>query len=358
MAQAAAMTIQVELFGLAQLACGRRQFPCEVPSDATLADIVVALAACCPALVGLAIRRDLSGLYESYVLNVNGLQFIAQEPVHLQPGILCCCFQARLEGKTMYGYHGSSLCVDLTTRRVWWEALSEQVLRRFIGGTGLGTYLLYRHCPPGVEPFAPANPLIFVTSPLVGSRLTMSSKFAVLTKSPLTGCIGDVLSSSLMATELKKTGCDALVITGKSPFPCLLSIDDGGVRFLDATPYLGLSTSATERAIKERLGQRTRIACIGPAGERLVRFASITNDGGRQAARTGPGAVMGSKYLKAIAVRGTQVVPIWNAAALERSENLHQSPLRMSMRLSAQEGFDSRLLSLEGCTHDLCFSRV
>lgn len=216
----------------------------------------------------------------------------------------------------MYGYHGKALCIDLTSQQVWWESLRAEVLRRFIGGTGLGTYLLYRHCPPGVEPFAPANPLIFVGSPLVGSRLTTSSKFAVLTKSPLTGCIGDSLSSSFLATELKKTGCDALIITGKSPFPCLLSINDGHVDFLDATSYLGLSTMATEHRIKERLGQHTRIACIGPAGERLVRYASITNDGGRQAARTGPGAVMGSKNLKALAVRGTQVPPVWNAAAL------------------------------------------
>ena len=92
-----------------------------------------------------------------------------------------------------------------------------------------------------------------------------------------------------MATELKKTGCDALILTGRSPFPCLLVINDGVVEFLDATPYLGLSTTATEHEIKAHLGHRTRVACIGPAGERLVRYASITNDGGRQAARTALG---------------------------------------------------------------------
>lgn len=160
------------------------------------------------------------------------------------------------------------------------------------------------------------NPLIFVTSPLVGSKLTTSSKFAVLAKSPLTGFIGDSLSSSFMATELKKAGCDALIITGRSEHPCLLSIDDGEVEFLDATDLLGKSTLDTERAVKERLGYRRRVACIGPAGENLVRFASITNDGGRQAARTGPGAVMGSKNLKAIAVKGTQAVPVYEYEAL------------------------------------------
>ena len=216
----------------------------------------------------------------------------------------------------MYGYNGRALLIDLTRRKSHWQTLDPDVLRRFIGGSGLGAYLLYTHCPPGIEPFDPANPLIFVTSPLVGSRLTTSSKFAVLAKSPLTGFIGDSLSSSFMATELKKTGCDALIITGKSDSPCLLSIDDGEVDFLDARDLMGLSTLDTERAVKQRLGHRTRVACIGLAGENLVRFASITNDGGRQAARTGPGAVMGSKNLKAIAVRGTQSVPVHDNDAL------------------------------------------
>ena len=216
----------------------------------------------------------------------------------------------------MFGYHRKILIVDLTNRQSWSEPLDESVLRRFIGGIGLGTYLLYRHCPPGIDPLEASNPLIFVTSPLVGSRLTTSSKFAVVTKSPLTGFIGDSLSSSFMATELKKTGCDALVVTGRADSPTLLHINEGEVEYLDATDLLGLTTSETERAVKDRLGQRTRVACIGPAGERLVRFASISNDGGRHAGRTGPGTVMGSKNLKAIAVRGTNSVPVHAPEAL------------------------------------------
>ena len=215
-----------------------------------------------------------------------------------------------------YGYNGSALIVDLGLRESRRMPLDEDVLRRFIGGTGLGAYLLYKHCPPAVKPLAPENPLIFVCSPLVGSRLTTSSKFAVLTKSPLTGFIGDSLSSSFMSTELKNAGMDALIITGKSASPCLLSINDGEVEYLNASDLLGMTTSETERAVKERLGRRTRVACIGPAGENLVRFASVTNDGGRQAARTGPGAVMGAKNLKAIAVRGTQAVAVQDYDAL------------------------------------------
>ena len=216
----------------------------------------------------------------------------------------------------MHGYHGRVMLVDLSTQSVRWQPLDQDVLLNFIGGTGLGTYLLYEHCPPGVGALDPANPLIFVTSPLVGSRLTTSSKFAVLAKSPLTGFIGDSLSSSFLATELKKTGSDALVITGKSPFPTLLSINDDAVEFLDASELLGLTTSETENAVKDRMGRGTRVACIGPAGERLVRFASISNDGGRQAGRTGPGAVMGSKGLKAIALRGSNPVAVSDPDAL------------------------------------------
>ncbi len=217
----------------------------------------------------------------------------------------------------MFGYHGRALVVDLTARTSRWEPLSRDTLQAFIGGVGLGAFLLYRHCRPRTDPFDPANPLIFACAPLVGSRLTTSSKFAVVTRSPLTGFIGDSLSSSFMATELKKTGCDALVITGRSESPTLLHIDDGEVEFLDGGDLWGLTTSETEEVVKLRLGRRTRVACIGPAGERLVRFASISNDGGRHAGRTGPGAVMGSKNLKAIAVHGTKSVPVRDPEGLE-----------------------------------------
>ena len=211
----------------------------------------------------------------------------------------------------MYGYHGKALVVDLTHRTHRWDPIPEDALRSFIGGIGLGTYLLWKYCPQGADPLGLDNPLIFVGSPLVGSRLTTSSKFAVLTKSPLTGFIGDSLSSSFLATELKKTCGDALIVTGKSNSPVLLFVQEGQPQFLDARELLGLGTTETERAVKERLGdQRIRVASIGPAGENLVRYASIANDGGRQAGRCGPGAVMGSKGLKAIAFRGTDAPPI------------------------------------------------
>ena len=217
----------------------------------------------------------------------------------------------------MYGYHGTVLIVDLTTQTVLRERLPGSVLRSFIGGTGLASYMLYRHCPPGADPLGPDNPLIFACSPLIGSRLTTSSKFAVAAKSPLTGMIGDSLSSSFLAVELKRTGCDALVITGRSAHPTLLVIEDETVRFDDASDLLGLGTSKTEQSVRDRLGRRFRVACIGPAGENGVRFASIANDGGRQAGRTGTGAVMGSKNLKAIAVRGRNPAPVFDRDQLD-----------------------------------------
>ena len=219
----------------------------------------------------------------------------------------------------MYGYHGKALIVDLASRTHRWDAIPEDVLRSFIGGIGLGTYLLYQYCPAGADPLGPDNPLIFAASPLVGSRLTTSSKFAVMAKSPLTGFIGDSLSSSFLATELKKTCGDALVITGQAATPTLLYIREGHPQFLDASDLSGLGTFDTERVVKERLGDSSvRVACIGPAGENLVRYASIANDGGRQAGRSGPGAVMGSKRLKALALRGNRTVQVAQPEAARR----------------------------------------
>ncbi|MYC29577.1 MAG: aldehyde ferredoxin oxidoreductase family protein [Chloroflexi bacterium] len=218
----------------------------------------------------------------------------------------------------MYGYHGKALVVDLTNRTHRWDAIDTDALREFIGGIGLGTYLLYRYCQAGADPLGPDNPLLFVGSPLVGTRLTTSSKFAVLTKSPLTGFIADSLSSSHLAPELKKCCGDALVIVGQANSPTLLRIEGDAtnpervtVSFEDASTLAGLTATDKELTVKERLGDRRyRVACIGPAGEAQVKFASISNDGGRQAGRCGLGAVMGSKNVLAVALRGYQAVEV------------------------------------------------
>mgnify|MGYP003307436387 FL=1 len=208
----------------------------------------------------------------------------------------------------MYGYNGFVLLVDLNKERWDTISLSQEILRKYIGGTGLAAWLLYQHCPEGIDPYHPDNPLIFCTSPLVGTQLTTSSKFAVATKSPLTGFIGDSMSSSFLATELKATGFDAVVIKGAADKWKFVSVSETGVRFYDGSDLIGLTTSETESHLKSELGEDQRIACIGPAGENLVRYATISNDGGRQAGRTGTGAVMGSKKLKAISFRGSSMV--------------------------------------------------
>lgn len=221
----------------------------------------------------------------------------------------------------MFGYHGRVLVINLSTKTSRWDLLPQKILQKYLGGTGLGAYLLYQYCPPGADPLGEYNPLILVTSPLVGSKITTTSKFAIVTKSPLTGFIGDSISSSYLATELKAAGCDALIITGRSSKPIYIYIDNGDIQFLDAKHLLGNTTIDTERAIKDSFGAKVRVACIGPAGENGVLFASIANDGGRLAGRTGTGAVMGSKNLKAIAVKGSQTVPAYDQAALLPTRN-------------------------------------
>ena len=204
----------------------------------------------------------------------------------------------------MYGFHGRLLQVDLDSGKSSWHDLAESRLRSFLGGTGLGTSLLYDYAPPGVEPFSPANPLIFTSAPLVGTGLTTTAKFGVVTKSPLTGFIGDSLSSSHFALELKRSGLDAVVITGQAASTVYLLISDDNVEIREAEHLRGKSPKETEAAIKSELNSAaTRVAAIGAAGENRVRFATISNEG-RHAGRGGVGAVMGSKNLKAIAVCG------------------------------------------------------
>jgi aldehyde:ferredoxin oxidoreductase len=204
----------------------------------------------------------------------------------------------------MFGYHGRYLHVDVTEGAASWRPLAEDVLRRFLGGVGLGTYLLSREAPPQVDPFAPEAPLLFILSPLVGTPLTTSAKFAVVAKSPLTNRLNDALSSSHFALAAKRAGMDALVITGQCAVPSILIIDDGRVSLESAGELWGLPIGEAEEQLAQRLGPRFQTAIIGPAGENQVRYATISH-AARHAGRGGMGAVMGSKRLKAIAVTGS-----------------------------------------------------
>ncbi|HEY7319676.1 MAG TPA: aldehyde ferredoxin oxidoreductase N-terminal domain-containing protein, partial [Candidatus Binatia bacterium] len=153
----------------------------------------------------------------------------------------------------MHGFHGRLLHVDLSTGKSSWHDLPGLRLRAFLGGIGLGTSLLYEYAPARVEPFSPGNPLILTSAPLVGTGLTTTAKFGVVTKSPLTGFIGDSLSSSHFALELKRAGLDAVVITGQAASAVYLLISDRNVEIHEAGPLRGKSPNETEAAIRAEL---------------------------------------------------------------------------------------------------------
>lgn len=208
-----------------------------------------------------------------------------------------------------FGYHGCYLRIDVTHGRVERVPLADSVLRQFLGGSGLGVRLLLDEGCAHLEPLDPRAPLIFAFSPLVGSPLTTSAKFAVVSKSPLTDRVNDALAGSGFAIAGKSCGCDAIVIVGRAPELSVLVVDDGDVRVEAAADCAGATCQETDARLRSRLDANFRIACIGPAGERGVRYATISHDG-RHAGRGGSGAVMGAKNLKAIAIRGTRR-PAW-----------------------------------------------
>ena len=208
---------------------------------------------------------------------------------------------------TAGGYFGRALVVDAGAGTARTLPLPDELLRAYIGGAGLGAWLMHRLAPPGVDPLAPAAPLAFVFSPLVGTPLTTSAKFAVVAKSPLTGMLNDALSSSQFAIAGKLTGHDAIVVHGACERPSVLLVDAGGARLTDAADLGGLPAAEAETRLRERLGRGWRVAAIGPAGERGVRYATISHDG-RHAGRGGLGAVLGAKRIKAVAVRAATKV--------------------------------------------------
>ena len=222
------------------------------------------------------------------------------------------------------GYFGRALVVDLECGAGEAIPLPEPILRGYVGGAGLGAWLLHRLAPRRVDPLAPAAPLAFVFSPLVGTPLTTSAKFAVVAKSPLTGCLNDALASSHFAISGKLTGHDAIVVRGACEAPSALVVDGDGVRVERADDLWGLAAADAEQRLRDRLGPAYRVAAIGPAGERQVRYATISHDG-RHAGRGGLGAIMGAKRLKAVAVRAaTKVRPADPAGVVAAARALRE----------------------------------
>jgi len=212
----------------------------------------------------------------------------------------------------LLGYAGRILYVDVTTGKTHVESLNEEYAKKYIGGIGLGMRLWLDNAKPGVDAFSPDNPLILTVGPIAGTVWpTAGNGHAFVAKSPESHGVGESKAHGSFGAELKRAGYDAVILKGRAEKPVYIWIDDDSVQLLDASRLMGKSPAETEDAIKEELGDYyIRVAAIGLAGEKLARIACIINDKTRAAGRTGLGAVMGSKNIKAIAVRGTRDIVV------------------------------------------------
>src|SRR4030066_1957269 len=232
-----------------------------------------------------------------------------------------------MEAQSLYGYAGRVLRVDLTTGKTRVEPLNVDIAKKYIGGIGLGMKLWLDNSQSGVDPFSPENPLVLALGPISGTMFpTAGNGHAFVSKSPETFAVGEALAHGTFGAEMKRAGYDAVILTGKSDKPIYLWIDEDSVQLLDAAHLMGKSPSETEDAIKDELGDYyIRVASIGLAGEKLSRIACILNEKTRAAGRTGLGAVMGSKNLKAIAVRGTRdIVPAKPDEFMDMVKEFHE----------------------------------
>jgi aldehyde:ferredoxin oxidoreductase len=208
------------------------------------------------------------------------------------------------------GYVGRILRVNLSSRSTFIEPLNESVAEKFIGGSGYAAWLIYRETPMDIDPLDPSNKLIFMTGPLTGTITPSAGRYTVCAISPLTGIWAESHAAGYWGPELKFAGFDGVVVEGRSEKPVYLWIHESGCEIRDAKHLWGLDTYSCEDALKKELSPEVKVASIGPAGENLVKYANIINDRGRAAGRCGIGAVMGSKNLKAIAVKGSvKVIP-------------------------------------------------
>ncbi|OHD81722.1 MAG: aldehyde:ferredoxin oxidoreductase [Spirochaetes bacterium RIFOXYC1_FULL_54_7] len=223
----------------------------------------------------------------------------------------------------MHGFYGRFLVIDIGTRAQQIMETPEAVCATYLGGKGLGSWLLHSYNPPGVDPLSPDNVLILATGPLTGSPLLGSCRYGVYTKSPQTGFYSESYAGGKAPEAMDEAGFDAIVIKGQSSSPLALAISTEGAAFHDASELWGVDTHEAEKQALKRYApckpgyRKPGALVIGPAGEALVRFAVIENDLWRSAGRTGPGAVMGSKHIKAIVFQGDRTRPLDDAASLK-----------------------------------------
>jgi aldehyde:ferredoxin oxidoreductase len=227
------------------------------------------------------------------------------------------------------GYAGKILRVDLSRKEVSLRKLPEKMCKEYIGGKGFGAKILFEEVEPKVDPYSPTNLLIFATGPVNGLMLSGAAKFCAVFKSPLTGIWGESQCSGYFAPQLKYAGYDMIIIQGRSEKPVYLIIEDEKIEIRDATHLWGKDTFKAEEIIKNDHGEKFQVLSIGPAGENLVRYACISHARGRQFGRCGAGAVMGSKKLKAVAVRGSGTIEVSRPKELqdfrrELNENIRE----------------------------------
>ena len=219
----------------------------------------------------------------------------------------------------MNGYGGTILRVNLSNGKILKENTPSELARDFVGGRGFGAYFLFKEVPPNADPLGPENKIFISSGPLSGLMIPGAGKCDFACKSPLTGGYAGSSLGGLFSAEMKFAGLDSIILEGISPKPVYLFINDNKIELRDASQFWGKNTIPVEKELKEKLGEEFQIAVIGPGGENGVPFASINHDYGRQAGRGGVGTVMGSKRLKAIAIRGTKSIPVANLEAYRKA---------------------------------------
>ena len=231
-----------------------------------------------------------------------------------------------------YGYAGKILYADLSNQSFEEQELDEELVHKYIGGLGISSKLLYDLAKPGIDPLSPENPLIYGAGPFVGLPIPGFPRAYIVSKSPQTGLFAESGSGNSLGIMLRYAGYDHLVITGRANKPVYLVIDNDRFELRDASSIWGMGVLSATDAIRAELGEGYWVSCIGPAGERLVRFACIIDNKHSMSSRTGLGAVMGSKNLKAVAVRGTKGIRVWDRKRFlemvkELRKSIAQNPL-------------------------------
>ncbi len=250
----------------------------------------------------------------------------------------------------MNGYMGKILRVDLSAGELHDEPVNEEYARAFVGGSGLAARYVYDMVDGDTDPLGPENPLVFMTGPLVGTAMPSAGRCSVCALSPLTHIWGESNTGGFFGPELHFAGYDGVIITGQAEKPVWLSIVEGRPELHDAADLWGCDSYVTQERVREALGEpKARVACIGPAGENRIKMAAVMNDHGRAAGRTGMGAVMGSKNLKAVGVRGSANIPLadpdgFKAVVREIIAGLDEDMQAMSFQLAGTAGGVDMLL--------------